>query len=86
MAMGATPLILSAQMTRRIEKLARDAGRTPETMLRFVLRDGIEYCEYTVKAVNEGLADVEAGRVLSAPEVAAAVAKRRAARRGRQAA
>ena len=51
-------------MTRRLVKLAKEAHRAPEAMLRFVLRDGFEYCEQVVRSVNAGLADVEAGRVM----------------------
>ncbi len=34
---------------RRLEKLARDSGRTPAETLRFVLRDGFEFCEWEVR-------------------------------------
>ena len=30
---------------RRLEKLAREAKRTHQAMLRFVLRDGFELCD-----------------------------------------
>lgn len=79
-------LALSAQLSRRVEKLAQAAGRTPESMLRFVIRDGLDYCEYAVKSVNEGLADIEAGRTHSAQEVREHFEKRRAARRVKKAA
>lgn len=46
-------LALSATQQRRLEKLARDTGRTPQAMLRFVLRDGFELCELEV---NESMA------------------------------
>jgi len=84
--MAAEPLALSAQLSRRIERLAQSAGRTPVGMLRFVIRDGLEYCEYAVKAVNQGLADVDAGRVQSGEQVRAHFARRRAARRDKKAA
>ena len=51
-------------MTRRLVKLAKEAQRTPEAMLPFVSRDGFGYCEQVVRAVNAGLADVAAGRVM----------------------
>jgi len=41
-------LALTTTQQRRLEKLARDTGRTPEAMLRFVLRDGFELCELEV--------------------------------------
>lgn len=47
------PLTLSITQQHRLEKLARDAGRTPQAMLRFVLRDGFDLCELEV---NESIA------------------------------
>ena len=41
-------LALTTTQQRRLEKLARDAGRTPQVMLRFVLRDGFDLCEMEV--------------------------------------
>lgn len=38
---------------KRLERLAASAGRTPQAMLRFVLRDGFAVCE---KDVNESIA------------------------------
>lgn len=58
----------------RLEKLAAEAGRMPQDMLDFVLRDGFEYCEHMVKSVNEGMADPE---TLSLDEVAARILARR---------
>ncbi len=39
---------LTTTQQRRLEKLARDAGRTPQAMLRFVLRDGFDLCELEI--------------------------------------
>ena len=84
MAVGT--IALPAGLSRRIERLARDAGRTPNEMLKFVIRDGLEYCEYAVKATNDGLADLDAGRSVTADEMRAHFDKRRMARRARKAA
>lgn len=84
--MPAASLALSAQLSRRVERLAQAAGRTPETMLRFVIRDGLDYCEYAVKSINEGLADIEAGRTHSAQDIRGRFAKRRTTRRDKKAA
>jgi hypothetical protein len=46
-------LTLTTTQQRRLEKLARDAVRTPQEMLRFVLRDGFDLCELEV---NESIA------------------------------
>ena len=42
-------LLLNSAQQRRLKKLARDAGRTPEQTLRFVLRDGFDFCEWEVR-------------------------------------
>lgn len=84
--MSAAPIALPTRVSRRIEKLAREAGQTPDEMLKFVIRDGLEYCEYAVKTANEGLADLDAGRSVTADEMRAHFEKRRIARRARKAA
>jgi predicted transcriptional regulator len=48
---------------RRLEKLAKSAGRTPRAMLKFVLRDGFAETEQVVGAVQAAREDVAAGRV-----------------------
>lgn len=47
----ATAATLSQADQRRLDKLAKAAGRTPQQALRFVLRDGFEVTERTVKLV-----------------------------------
>lgn len=80
----AEPSLKPAEL-RRLRKLAERAGRSPEAMLSFVLRDGFEYCERMVDAVNEGLADIDAGHVVAAESVSAR-ARQVITRHGRQAA
>jgi hypothetical protein len=59
------PIALSLVQHRRVERLARDANCTPTQMLKFVLRDGFEYCEWQVR---ESLAaETEAKRVGTVP-------------------
>lgn len=58
------PALTKAQQ-RRLEKLARDAGRTTQAILRFVLRDGFERCEEDVAAARS--AEVELARSGTAP-------------------
>lgn len=45
-------IALSQTDVRRLERLARAAGRTPQQALRFVLRDGFEATERTIKLVS----------------------------------
>lgn len=45
-------LALSRLDMKRLEQLAKEAGRTPRALLKFVLRDGFEETERTVRAVR----------------------------------
>ncbi|MCM2288836.1 MAG: hypothetical protein NDI67_07395 [Sulfuritalea sp.] len=62
-------LALSTSEQRRLERLAAAAGRTPKAMLKHVLRDGFDYCEYVVGAVNQGVEDANAGKLVTSSEV-----------------
>jgi hypothetical protein len=53
------PLALTPAQQRRLEKLARDAGRTPKAMIRFVLRDGFDFCEWEVRESLAAEADIK---------------------------
>ena len=53
------PLALNLAQQRRLEKLARDAGRTPQEALKFVLRDGFDFCEWEVRENIAADADVK---------------------------
>lgn len=61
-----TPATLSQTDQRRLDKLAKAAGRTPQQALRFVLRDGFEVAERTVKLVS---ARMKKGRTIPHEEV-----------------
>lgn len=67
MTIGALTVPLG--ISRRIEKLAAAAGRKPDEMLKFVLRDGLEHTEYAVREANAGLAELYAGRGVALSEV-----------------
>lgn len=56
------PLALTPAQQRRLERLAREAGRTPQSMLRFVLRDGFDTCEEDVRESLAADAEFAAGR------------------------
>ena len=79
--MSNTALAVPAGLSRRIEKLAMDAGRTPAQMLKFVIRDGLEHTECAVKEANSGLEELNAGKGVPLSEVKRRAEDRR--RRGR---
>lgn len=60
---------LSLAEQRRLARLAEAAGSTPKAMLKHVLRDGFDYCEHVVHAVNEGLNDARSGRLSATGDV-----------------
>lgn len=62
-------LALSTTEQRRLERLAAAAGRTPKAMLKHVLRDGFDYCEYVVGAVNQGIDEANAGKLVASSDV-----------------
>jgi len=64
----------------RLAHLAREAGRNAADILRDVLRDGFDYTEYKVRSVNEGLADLSAGRTLTLDQLKSGLERRRAER------
>ena len=58
-------LALNIPQQRRLERLAREAGRSPAAMLRFVLRDGFGACEEDVRENGAADAAFAAGRGVS---------------------
>lgn len=64
----------------RLARLARDAGCNAADILRDVLRDGFDYTEVKVRAINEGLADLAAGRTLTLDQIKSGIERRRAER------
>ena len=82
-------LLLNPAQLRRLKKLARNAGRTPEQTLNFVLRDGFEFCEWEVRESLAAESDVARYGTISNDEVqrrAGALIESAHARRRKQAA
>ena len=79
--MSNAALAVPVETSRRIERLAREAGRTPSQMLKFVIRDGLEQTEYAVREANVGIEELDAGKGIPLDQVrknAAARQKQRA--------
>jgi predicted transcriptional regulator len=74
------PISLTRTEQQRLARLAREAGCGVKEVMRDVLRDGFDYTEYRIRAINEGLADLAAGRMMSLDELKARIAHRRADR------
>ena len=54
--------MLSSRQQRRVERLARRAGRTPRAMMKYVLRDGFGVCEQDVRENLAADAEFAAGK------------------------
>ena len=50
---------------RRLERLAKAADRTPQAMLRFVLRDGFAACEENVAECKAADREIAEGKFVS---------------------
>jgi hypothetical protein len=82
-------LSLTPAQQRRIAKLAQLAGRTPKSMLRFVLRDGLEATEQDVRETINADKDIDRNGAIPHGKVMArarATIERHVAKRGRKAA
>ncbi len=82
-------LALTPAQQRRIAKLAQLAGRTPESMLRFVLRDGLEATEQDVRETIAADEDIDRNGAIPHAKVMASARttiERPAAKRQRKAA
>jgi hypothetical protein len=71
----AKPFALNEAQQRRLEKLAREAGRSTAETLKFVLRDGFEFCEWEARESRAADEDTRKRSAVPAQE-----ARRRARR------
>ena len=70
-------------LAKRLERVTRMAGVPPSVLVRTALTNQLDYEEWFLRAVEEGIADLSAGRVFTTHQVLAALDEQRA-ERGRQ--
>jgi len=73
-------LKLPKTLAKRLEKVAAIARINPESILKTALKDRLDYLEWKEKAIAEGQADLDNGRVVSTAQVREALAKQRVQR------
>ena len=76
-------------LVKRINRVTAQVGVTPGALAKTALANQLDYEEWFLKAVDEGIAVLDADRTFSTREVLAAIAKQRherAARKRKQAA
>lgn len=71
---------LDEALAKRLEQLARRTGKPVEAIMADAAREHLDYTERFLADVEAGVRDADAGRVHSADEVRAELARRRAAR------
>lgn len=76
---------LPKRLLDRIEKLSRLRKVTPKSLVREAIAERVAYLEWEEKALAQGQADLDAGRVMSTDQLRKALFKQRV-RRGRKAA
>lgn len=73
-------LKLPKTLAKRLEKVAAIARINPELILKTALKDRLDYLEWKEKAVAEGQADLDNGRVVTTAQIRESLAKQRAQR------
>ncbi len=67
-------------LAKRLEKVAAIARINPESILKTALKDRLDYLEWKEKAIAEGQADLDNGRVVTTVQIRESLAKQRAQR------
>jgi len=73
-------LKLPKTLAKRLEKVAAIARINPESILKTALKDRLDYLEWKEKAIAEGQADLDNGKVVSTAHIRESLAKQRAQR------
>ncbi|HCI15023.1 MAG TPA: hypothetical protein DFK12_14055 [Gallionellaceae bacterium] len=68
---------LPQSVIKRLEKIAASSRRTPEALAKQAITECLDYEEWFLKQVREGLADEKAGRVHDKAEFWAQLEKAR---------
>ena len=73
----ATTLTISEDLARRLERVSSRSGKSRRALLNSALKNQLDYEEWFLKAVDEGIASADRGELLSTAEVVAALKKQR---------
>lgn len=73
-------IMLTPSLEKRLQKLAKVAGRTPEQMLKLVTEYGFPVIEDYIEKVGCGIAQADQGEMLSTEQVFSSIEKRRGQR------
>lgn len=79
-----TTISIETPLMRRLTKLAKATGATPEAMLPQVMLYGFPAIEDYVRKVAQGVADAKDGRVMTAEQATNEIMKRRGGKVAKQ--
>ena len=68
----------------RLQRVTAKVGVAPDALVKTALANQLDYEEWFLKAVDEGIADLDSGRTFSTREVLSALAKQRNERAARK--
>ena len=69
----AATLTISESLARRLERVSSRSGKSRRALLNSALKNQLDYEEWFLKAVDEGIASADRGELLSTAEVVAAL-------------
>lgn len=72
--------MLTPTLERRLQKLAKATGRTPEQMLKLVAEYGFPVIEDYIEKVGRGIAQADHGELLTTEQIFSEIEKRRGQR------
>lgn len=73
----AATLTIPASLARRLERVSSSSGKSPSALVNAAIRKQLDYEEWFLKAVDEGIASAERGELLSTADILAALRKQR---------
>ena len=61
-------ITLPQSIINRLEKISASSRLTPQSIISKAISDRLDYEEWALEQIDEGIADIKAGRVLSDEE------------------
>lgn len=72
-----TTLTIPGNLARRLERVSSRSGKSPRNLIQSALKNQLDYEEWFLNAVDEGIASAERGELMSTTEVVAALRRQR---------
>ena len=71
---------LPKALARRLERIAEIARMSPEAIATTAIKERVDYLEWKEKAIAEGQADLDAGRLMTTEQLRTTLVKQRSQR------